>query len=29
MLLRVVPTTNASVDLVKPLGTNDAPVCSL
>ena len=31
MLLRVVPHANASAaaDLVKPLGTNDAPVCSL
>jgi hypothetical protein len=29
MLLRVIPTTNASVDQVKPLGTNDAPICSL
>jgi hypothetical protein len=29
MLLRVVPNSNASVDLVKPVGTNDAPVCSL
>lgn len=29
MLLRVVPRGNASADLVKPLGTNDAPVCSL
>jgi hypothetical protein len=29
MLLRVVPNGNASVDVVKPLGTNDAPVCSL
>lgn len=29
MLLRVVPSANASTDLVKPLGTNDAPVCSL
>jgi hypothetical protein len=29
MLLRVVPTTTASTDSVKPLGTNDAPVCSL
>jgi len=29
MLLRVVPNGNASVDVVKPVGTNDAPVCSL
>lgn len=29
MLLRVVPNANASSELVKPLGTNDAPVCSL
>jgi hypothetical protein len=31
MLLRVVPNSNASVaaDLVKTLGTNDAPVCTL
>jgi hypothetical protein len=29
MLLRVIPATNASEDSVKPLGTNDAPVCSL
>jgi hypothetical protein len=31
MLLRVVPNANATAtaDLVKPLGTNDAPVCSL
>ena len=33
MLLRVVPNANAAssaaADLVKPLGTNDAPVCSL
>jgi hypothetical protein len=29
MLLRVVPNTNASADLVKPVGTVDAPVCSL
>jgi len=29
MLLRVVPNANVSADLVKPLGTNDAPVCSL
>jgi hypothetical protein len=29
MLLRVVPNGNATVDLVKPVGTNDAPVCSL
>ena len=29
MLLRVVPSANASVDVVKPLGTNDAPVCAL
>ena len=29
MLLRVVPNGNATVDVVKPLGTNDAPVCSL
>jgi hypothetical protein len=29
MLLRVVPSANASIDTVKPLGTNDAPVCSL
>lgn len=29
MLLRVVPGADASVDLVKPVGTNDAPVCSL
>jgi hypothetical protein len=31
MLLRVVPNVNASASqaLVKPLGTNNAPVCSL
>jgi hypothetical protein len=29
MLLRVVPNGNATVDVVKPVGTNDAPVCSL
>jgi hypothetical protein len=32
LLLRVVPNANAkasATDLVKPLGTNDAPVCSL
>ena len=31
MLLRVVPNSNASAaaTLVKPVGTNDAPVCSL
>jgi len=29
MLLRVVPTSNASTDRVKPLGTVDAPVCAL
>jgi hypothetical protein len=29
MLLRVVPNTNAAVDVVKPVGTNDAPVCAL
>ena len=29
MLLRVVPNGNASSDLVKTVGTNDAPVCSL
>jgi hypothetical protein len=29
MLLRVVPITNASVDVVKPLGTKDAPICAL
>jgi len=29
MLLRVVPNGNASADLVKPVGTNDAPVCTL
>ena len=29
MLLRVVPSGNATVDLVKSVGTNDAPVCSL
>jgi hypothetical protein len=28
MLLRVVPSGNPSVDVVKPLGTNDAPVCT-
>ena len=29
MLLRVVPNGNASAELVKTVGTNDAPVCSL
>ena len=29
MLLRVVPNGNVAADLVKPVGTNDAPVCSL
>jgi hypothetical protein len=29
MLLRVVPTRNASTDRVKPVGTVDAPVCTL
>jgi len=29
MLLRVVPNSNATLDLVKPVGTVDAPVCSL
>ena len=29
MLLRVVPTATESADLVKPVGTVDAPVCSL
>jgi hypothetical protein len=29
MLLRVVPNGNASADLVKTVGTNDAPVCTL
>jgi hypothetical protein len=29
MLLRVVPNGNVSTDLVKPVGTVDAPVCSL
>jgi hypothetical protein len=29
MLLRVVPNGTASSDLVKTVGTNDAPVCSL
>jgi hypothetical protein len=29
MLLRVVPTTNSTADVVKPVGTNDAPVCAL
>lgn len=28
MLLRVVPNGNATTDLVKPVGTIDAPVCS-
>jgi hypothetical protein len=29
MLLRVVPEKKATVDPVKPVGTSDAPVCSL
>jgi hypothetical protein len=29
MLLRVVPSANASQDVVKPVGLVDAPVCSL
>jgi hypothetical protein len=29
MLLRVVPSVNATADVVKPVGLVDAPVCSL